>query len=71
MAYFDSKDTTANDRMNTLYNNWVKTEFQTEALTLIQYLMENRIRHARGPVHPSVPLHAFFPPAVRNCATEI
>ena len=30
--------------------NWVKTGFQIEVLTLIQNLTENRLRHARGPV---------------------
>ena len=30
--------------------DWVKTEFQTEALTLIQNITENRTRHTRGPV---------------------
>ena len=31
--------------------DWVKTEFQTNVLTLINDLTENRTRHARGPVH--------------------
>ena len=35
----------------------VKTEFQIEVLTLVQNLTENRLRHARGPVHSSSPLH--------------
>ena len=30
---------------------WAKTEFQIEVLTLVQNLMENRLRHARSPVH--------------------
>ena len=30
--------------------DWVKTEFQFEALTLIHSITENRTRHARGPV---------------------
>ena len=30
--------------------DWVKTQFQFEALTLIQNITENRLRHARGPV---------------------
>ena len=30
--------------------DWVKTEFQIEVLTLIQNITENRTRHARGPV---------------------
>ena len=28
--------------------DWVKTGFQIEELTLVQNLMENRLRHARG-----------------------
>ena len=31
--------------------DWVKTGFQIEVLTLIHNLTENRLRHARGPVH--------------------
>ena len=30
--------------------DWVKTQFQFEALTLIQNITENRLRHSRGPV---------------------
>ena len=31
--------------------DWLKTGFQIEVLTLIHNLTENRLRHARGPVH--------------------
>ena len=37
--------------------DWVKTGFQTEALTLFRNLTENRVRHARGPVQSSFLLH--------------
>ena len=30
--------------------DWVKTGYQIEAMTRIQNLTENRLRHARGPV---------------------
>ena len=33
-----------------LKQDWVKTVFQIEELTIIQNLMENRLRHARGPI---------------------
>ena len=39
--------------------DWVKTEFQIGVLTLVLNLRENRIRHARGPVHSLSPLHIF------------
>ena len=31
--------------------DWVMTGFQIEVLTLVQHITENRLRHARGPVH--------------------
>ena len=31
--------------------DWVKTRLQTEVLTLIRNITENRLRQARGPVH--------------------
>ena len=37
--------------------DWVKTEYLIEALTLIQNITENRTRHARGPVQILVLLH--------------
>ena len=45
------------DKEGTLFGkqDWVKTEIQIEALTLIQNITENRIKHARGPVQTSVP----------------
>ena len=37
--------------------DWVKTEFQTKALTLIHNLTETKTRNPRGPIQPSVPLY--------------
>ena len=34
-----------------LEQDWVKAGFQIEVLALIQNLMENKHRHASGPVH--------------------
>ena len=40
-----------------LKNDWDEISFKTEVPDLIQYLTEDRLRQARGPVRSSSPLH--------------